>query len=168
MSRLIAVLSLAWACGAQAACESIALEVTPIEVKKDFTKTFRELVGMAGGVAYGLTHAKATAVLHNCVLTLSFNPMTLYVAKELREGTCEHNLVYEHETGHVRVYEQAVKTLPGRIDVLSKEMDDLIPAVQKALDEVRAANAAHDSLEEYDKPRWACQGRVVGLGRPTR
>lgn len=121
-------------------------------------------------------------------LTFGFSPVTVYVAKELPEGSCAYKEVHEHEMRHVRTYQSHIasiekdltSTLNARFATgvpwrgpagqatgqLQRELNERwIPYVQREIKRAEVAQALIDTPEEYERVAKACGGEVQRLIR---
>ena len=103
---------------------------------------------------------------------LAFDPMLLSVAREQKEGSCEHKITMDHEMRHMRVYARYLDDLAARINAdLKDKLGDRIlyfkdvaaadaemqaltsstlkPYLENGLAEVQKLQKAVDSPEEY-------------------
>jgi hypothetical protein len=116
---------------------------------------------------------------------LSYQPLDVYVARELRPTSCSYREVFAHEMLHVKIYvenlpriEQRVRdelTSPygGRplyaprnkgLSILSDQIDSwLRPLIQAELAQVEAQQRALDSHDENERLSHLCQGEVASL-----
>jgi hypothetical protein len=111
-------------------------------------------------------------------VSLSYSPMTLFVAREQTRGSCEFDLTMEHELKHVRIFEaflpdvaaqiqeNLARELGNRIQYFPSEADAqrhvrevtrdfLGPLVANSMSRVKALQAQVDSPEEYERIRLA-------------
>ncbi len=116
-------------------------------------------------------------------LTLGFNPMTVYVAKEFPEGGCAYKEIYRHELRHVKAYEAQLASIekdlseslnrrfasggPWRGPVgqtsadLQRELDKhWLPYIQREFARADEAQALIDTSEEYARVTDACNGEI--------
>lgn len=142
------------------ACESVEVDVLPFEYAEK-PAAFAALSRVNGGPTFGLVQAAATARLDGCKLVVGYRPATLSVANELRADQCAYDHVMAHELEHVAIYRRALAGAGDRLRAAVPQRGFV--AVEAFFDDVRAAQAAHDSDEEYGANLTACSGRVVAL-----
>lgn len=145
----------------------------PIEIKTSATVggTVWETLGL------GCLYYKSVDV------EISLAPV-VYVAREYEQGTCRHDVILEHELGHVAIDRQVVNEFshiigkavqqavneaglqgPFRledIDTRRAEMMEYISNVVNAKwmlmkNDVQRRQQAHDSYEEYERVQNACK-----------
>lgn len=118
------------------------------------------------------------------VLTYSFSPLTVYVAREFPPGSCAHKEIYDHEMRHVQTYQthltdiekSLTETLNARFATgapwrgpagqatarLQSELNERwLPYVQREIGKVDAAQALIDTAEEYTRVTNACDGQIA-------
>ncbi len=116
-------------------------------------------------------------------LTLGFNPLTVYVAKEFPEGSCAYKEIYRHELRHVETYQAHLATIEKELseslnrrfatggpwrgpvgqmrDDLQRELDERwLPYIQREFARGDEAQALIDSPEEYARVADACNGEI--------
>jgi hypothetical protein len=116
-------------------------------------------------------------------LTLGFNPMTVYVAKEFPEGGCAYKEIYQHELRHVKAYQTHLATIENELSEslnrrfatgspwrgpvgqtradLQRELDDRwLPFIQREFARAEEAQALIDTPEEYARVANACNGEI--------
>jgi len=138
------------------ACDAINVEVLPFTVASDYTRSADELGGRVG-----LVEVKLTAKVSGCTAVVGYANPVLRVASELRRNQCAFEHVLTHENEHVRIYEEALRTLASRIEARSAE--DLFKVASEEVLAVLPAHEAHDSPEEYATNATACNGRIAKL-----
>jgi hypothetical protein len=116
-------------------------------------------------------------------VTLTFNPMKVYMSADEREGTCGYRITWDHELRHVAVYQEFLPQIANRVEAAltehfgnkvyafktadegAKHVDDLVteflsPLVQNGMQEVRVLQRRVDAPAEYarlDELRRRCQ-----------
>lgn len=165
-TALKTLFALLLAFGAQAhACESVSVTVLPFNATPDFAAPSAEILTLSGGVGrFGVVTVEYSASVLGCNATVGYTNARLYVAKELTRDECSFKHVLAHEQEHVRIYEQALASLPARIQA-RKGAPSLFNAVVEELYAVKALQMAHDSPEEYDTNAQVCDHRIVSLTR---
>ncbi|MBL8416568.1 MAG: hypothetical protein JNM42_19260 [Propionivibrio sp.] len=116
-------------------------------------------------------------------LTLGFNPMTVYVAKEFPEGGCAYKEIYQHELRHVKAYQAHLSTIENELSEslnrrfatggawrgpvgqtradLQRELDERwLPYIQREFAHADEAQALIDTPEEYARVANACNGEI--------
>ena len=108
------------------------------ELRNDFTQTSAALnargAQKAGQLVLGITEAnlKSSVALGGAgvvkpfsgryctrpdvTVTLAYQPLTVYIAKEQAPGSCAHDLTLSHEMKHVRSYERFIGELAGQVE----------------------------------------------------
>jgi len=66
-------------------------------------------------------------------VTLSYTPMTVYVAKEFKKGSCEHREIWKHEMKHVNVYRKHLDDIKY---TLAKELRQIFSKHHYEFDEI--------------------------------
>ncbi len=110
-------------------------------------------------------------------LSVSYDPMTIFVDDDLLRGSCEYNYVVRHEREHVRIWEEAIRDHVPEIEAelaqaLAMGWVIFAPSAEEALDQLgkRTAVAITDvfnrrteALEEVHAAFDAADNpRVVG------
>lgn len=184
--------------------------VTPISI--DATYGHRELAALAAKLdrktqqVLGLTRGTASVKFETrlasivdrsgrwecaspqLVVSYSFSPMTVYLAKELPAGSCAYREVYQHEMQHVRIYEQHLLSIEGELTAtlrqrfatgapwrnsvgqtsitLQREFEDRwLPYLKREIARVESAQAVIDTPEEYARVAERCNGEFKRLMR---
>ena len=183
----------------------ISVEAAPVSYQTDFTRSSAQLTTMgaasAGRLVLGLTQTqlKSSVSLGSSGLTrrfggrhcmrpsvsvrLAFDPMTVFIGRELAEGSCRFGITMGHEMKHVRTYEvfltdvaaeverELTRRLGDRIQYFASEAEaerhlntlvgeSLGPYVQDSMNAVNALQAKVDSPDEYfrlDRFQDACR-----------
>lgn len=65
---------------------------------------------------YGNPRSGPECVSPQIKVTLSYNPMTVYVASEYKKGTCQFDEVWRHEMRHVAVYRKHLATARAELE----------------------------------------------------
>lgn len=195
------------ACEKRLAPTSVEVLTTPVSYTYDFSHSTSDLTARgahrAGTVVLGLVeaeiHSEASLGLNGIRQTfgnrycmrpklavkLAFEPMTLFIASEQREGSCAFRVTMEHELKHIAVYQEYLEDFAARVRtelgqalgnrivyVRSRAEADayvraviektLTPYMQGVQDELRARQARVDSPAEYARlarhQAW-CAGR---------
>jgi len=136
-------------CEARLAPTSIRVDVEPVRYDTDFSQSSSQLTARgaqaAGRIVLGLTETQLKSQLtfggngvvkpitgRYCMrpvigVKLSFDPMVLHVAREQKEGSCEHKITLDHENRHMRVYARYLDDLAGQVErQLKQEFGDRI------------------------------------------
>lgn len=194
-------------CEKRLAPTSVAVVTTPVSYTYDFSKSTSSLTARgahrAGTVVLGLVEAEIRSqaslglngfkkffgsrycMRPELTVKLAFEPMTLFIASEQPEGSCEFRVTMEHELKHIAVYQEYLEEFGRRVrEDLGRELGDrivyvnsqaeaearvhaivdqtLTPYMQAVQDELRARQARVDSDAEYERLRrhhaW-CAGR---------
>lgn len=157
--------------------------------------------GHAGNLVLGLTMGKAIAKFTSqtplyidrsgrwecaspqLTLTLSFSPLTVYVAKEFPAGSCAYNEIYQHELRHVKAYQAHLALLEkdlsdtlnrrfasgsvwhGQVHRLEEQLQQelnerWLPYIQREIGHVDEAQALIDTPEEYARVNDSCNGEI--------
>lgn len=160
---IVAAILAALAHHSRAACESVQVNVLPLEVVEDHSMPSARLAAVTDGIAlFGAVFAVFRAEAADCVVTAGYTDVVLRVASELQRNQCAFDHVREHELEHVRIYRDALATLAARIQARAGEAD-LVAVARQEVAAVRVAHRAHDSDDEYAKNRTACRGRILSL-----
>jgi hypothetical protein len=182
----------------------VTVEGLPVNYAIDETLPYSELTLMGaeagtGDRVIGLTHARlshsATIVASGvedprtrrvCVrpeirLTLSMQPMTVYVGREFSGDPCRRGVILEHEAKHVAVYRQYLQEaveqvrdevagaygnavmMFGSREEAQREIEAALggylgPAVQRSSQELKRRQAEVDTPAEYARVSAACGG----------
>ena len=181
-------------CEARLAPTSITVEVEPVRYDTDFSQSSAQLTARgaqaAGRIVLGLTETQLKSALsfggngvvkpvtgRYCMrpvigVKLAFDPMVLHVAREQKEGSCEHRITLDHETRHMRVYARYLDDLAAKVegDLKQKFGDRILyypstaaaeadmqgqaagilkPYLDRGLAEVQKLQTVVDSPEEY-------------------
>lgn len=116
---------------------------------------------------------------------LSYQPLNVYVARELHPASCSYREIYAHELRHVKIYvdnlpriEQVIRgELMNRyggqplyaprdqgMTILQDQIDTwLRPLIQAELAKVEKQQAALDSHDEVERLSHMCQGEIAYL-----
>ncbi len=123
-------------------------------------------------------------------LTVSygFSPVTVYVAREIPQGSCAYDAVYRHEQQHVKIYhdhlvaieKRLAEALQNRFSTgkpwrgpvgetrarLQRELDERwIPFFEREIGQAEPAQAAIDTPEQYARVAASCNGEIERLMR---
>jgi hypothetical protein len=187
-------------CEARVGPTRIAVQTAPVSFETDLTRSRAELAqkdpGASNLVTLGLVAAEMNATAEYATdgiiqrrtgrycmrpalqVSLSYSPMTLFVAREQTQGSCEFDLTMEHELKHVRTFEAFLPDVAAQIqENLAREFgnriqyfrseadaqrhvqgvtrDFLGPLVAQSMSRVKALQAQVDSPEEYERIRLA-------------
>jgi hypothetical protein len=179
----------------------------------DNSLSYRTLTRMkrphvAHGWVLGLTHTESHVTVQvdgellqdpqaglECVLprvavTLTYEPIVVYIGREFAPGTCAYRELLAHEMRHLKAYldalpkvEQTVRAklaprLEGRAVVarsgqarpmLQREIDGAwLPLIRAEMHGIERRQAAIDSPQEYARLSKVCQGEVQSLIGSTR
>lgn len=116
-------------------------------------------------------------------VTLSFNPLLVYVGKEFKPGTCEFQHIFEHEQRHVVANQAHLGYVAGRLQAemehrfgntifygdpkvvgagLMAEVKDVwAPRAKAWMGLVKETHARIDSPQEYSRTATACGGAIA-------
>jgi hypothetical protein len=116
---------------------------------------------------------------------ISYQPLDVYVARELHPASCSYRTVYEHEMQHVKIYvdnlpriEKLVRGELGKrfgggplyapakkaLPMLQDQVDTwLRPLIREELAKVEAQQRKLDSLAESERLSRSCSGEVLTL-----
>ena len=178
----------------------ITVDTLPVRFETDLTQSHAELAqkdpSQSNLLTLGLVAAEMKATLEYATngiiqrrtgrycmrpsvrVTLSYSPMTLFVAREETQGSCEFELTMEHELKHVRTFEAFLPDAAAQIEAsLGAEFgnriqyfpseaeaahhvkeitrDFLGPFVSHNMSKVKALQAQVDSPAEYERIRLA-------------
>jgi hypothetical protein len=149
---------------------------------------FRVRIGLDGAIL------QDRASGYECIaprikVTLSYQPIVVYVGKEFAPGTCAYQEILTHEMRHLNAYmdqlpkvEKVVRAaLAKRFEnrplyapagqasaLLSKEIDTgWMPYIKAQLGKVDQLQAAIDSPQEYARLGKACKGEVGTIIGPA-
>jgi hypothetical protein len=194
-------------CEKRLAPTTVEVVTKPVSYTYDFSQSTSELTArgahraetvvlglveteMRSEAAVGLNGIKQTFGSRYCMrpkltVKLAFEPMTLFIASEQREGSCAFRVTMEHELKHIAVYQEYLEEFGTRVrEDLGRTLGDeivyvgsqseadarvravlektLTPYLQAVQDEVRARQARVDSSAEYARlarhQAW-CAGR---------
>ena len=166
----------------------VTVEVAPVRFDTDFSQSSSQLTSRGnhavGRIVLGLTETRLKSAIsfggngvvkpitgRYCMrpavnVKLAFDPMVLHVAREQKEGSCEHKITLDHEMRHMRVYERYLDTLAARIkaDLTAKFGDRILyfPSTAAAEAEVQAITSS--TLKPYIESGMA---QVQQLQKPV-
>jgi hypothetical protein len=173
------------------------------------TLTRMKRPGAKGGFVLGLTRAESrvavgiegtiigdpetgTECLRPLVqVTLSYEPIVIYVGREFEPGSCAYREILAHEMRHLKAYVDYLPKVESRVlDRMAQRFDgrpvvaprgQALHRVQQELDrtwmpflkremaQAKARQAAIDSPKEYARLGKVCRGEVQSLiGSPRR
>jgi hypothetical protein len=123
-------------------------------------------------------------------VTLSYNPITVYVGREFRAGSCAYREVLQHEQKHVAAYEQHLRDAAANVEIsmrahfgntihygdpqalqagIAADVKTYwLPLAQQQLADVERYQKAIDTPEEYERNRSVCNGDIVKIPRGLR
>ena len=194
-------------CARQLPPTTVDIATAPVDYAVDTTRSYHELTEMspeAGSYdrALGLTLAqvgfKSSTALQGieqkqggraCVrpairITLSLDPMTVFVANEYHGDSCREAVIMEHERKHVAVYSQFIASLALELrEAITADFGDTIfyasdrsqaereigdrlavhlePLMRDSLERIRERQRTVDSPEEYARVAAACGGMKI-------
>ncbi len=116
-------------------------------------------------------------------VSFGLSPMTVYVAKEFREGSCAYREIYQHELRHVKAYRDHLNRIEKEVsdmlnqrfatggpwrgpagqaqERLQRELEDRwLPYIRRAINRVDQAQALIDTPEEYARVSNSCNGEI--------
>jgi hypothetical protein len=151
----------------------ISVEVEPVRFDTDFSQSSAQLTSRgaqaAGRIVLGLTETQLKSAIsfagngvvkplsgRYCMrpavkVKLAFDPMVLHVAREQKEGSCEHKITLDHEMRHMRVYARYLDDLAARVeaDLKAKFGDRILyfPSATAAETEMQALTGS--TLKPY-------------------
>jgi hypothetical protein len=116
---------------------------------------------------------------------LSYQPLDIYVARELHPASCSYREVYAHELQHVKIYvdhlprielvirDELMRRYGGRplyaprnegLTILHNQIDSwLRPLIKSELAKVEKRQVALDSRDEVERLSHLCQGEIASL-----
>jgi hypothetical protein len=179
----------------------IRVSTTPVTFDTDLTLSSSELTAMAatnnGRTVHGLTRTNMRSLVtvgsngvtnpitgSHCLrpivdVKLAFEPMTVFITSDQKEGSCAFDVTMRHELQHVGVYrdfldsvvvdvERELKSHFGNkifyfnsADEAQRKMSDetsqtVGPFVEESMNRVRDLQAPLDTPEEYQRLERAC------------
>jgi hypothetical protein len=115
-------------------------------------------------------------------VTLSYNPIEVFVARELEPGSCPYREVLHHELRHVEAYRLQLSTAVENVgrslrahyadrifygdpETLRRELEQAIeqqwlPFAQHELEAVGKLHQGIDTPKEYRRYQTACDGEI--------
>ncbi|WP_239700670.1 hypothetical protein [Massilia sp. 9096] len=160
------------------------------------------------GLVLGLTHTESHVTVQvdgellqdpqaglECVLprvavTLTYEPIVVYIGREFAPGTCAYSELLAHEMRHLKSYLEALpnveETVRARLAprvqgravvaragrgraMLQREIDGAwLPVIRAEMQGIERRQAAIDSPQEYARLSKVCQGEVQSLIGSTR
>jgi hypothetical protein len=194
-------------CARQLPPTTVDIATAPVDYTVDTTRSYHELTEMAPEAgsydrALGLTLAKlaytsSTALRgiekkeggRACVrpaisITLSLDPMTVFVANEYHGDGCREAVIMEHERKHVAVYSRFIEAVARELrEAITADFGDAIfyatdraqaereigdrlavhldPLMRDSLERVREQQRTVDTPEEYARVAGACGGMKI-------
>ena len=136
-------------CEKRLAPAKVEVVAEDIEFKQDFTRSIEQLssrgAAKVGHMVLGLVETKLTGAVEftapgivkpfsgrycmrpSLMLTLSFKPTTLFIAREHPQGSCEFDITMDHEKKHIAVYQAYLDKLALDVrDELREQLGDRI------------------------------------------
>jgi hypothetical protein len=129
-------------------------------------------------------------VLPHVAVTLTYEPIVVYIGREFVPGTCAYRELLAHEMRHLKSYLDALpkveetvrEKLAPRVEgravlaragqarpMLQREIDGAwLPLIRAEMQGVERRQAAIDSPQEYARLSKVCQGEVQSLIGSTR
>lgn len=172
------------------------------------TLTRMKRAGADGGFVLGLTRAESRVAVSvegtiigdpetgtECLrpliaVSLSYEPIVIYVGREFEPGTCAYREILAHEMRHLKAYidylpkverrvlDRMARRFDGRpvlapqgqaLHRVQQELDRTwMPFLKRAMAEAKARQAAIDSPKEYARLGKVCRGEVQSLIGSTR
>jgi hypothetical protein len=172
------------------------------------TLTRMKRAGANGGVVLGLTRAESRVAVSvegtiigdpetgtECLrplvnVSLSYEPIVIYVGREFEPGSCAYREILAHEMRHLKAYVDYLPKVESRVlDRMAQRFDgrpvvaprgQALHRVQQELDRTwmpflkrqmataKARQAAIDSPKEYARLGKVCRGEVQSLIGSTR
>jgi hypothetical protein len=172
------------------------------------TLTRMKRPGANGGVVLGLTRAESRVAVSvegtiigdpetdtECLrplvnVSLSYEPIVIYVGREFEPGSCAYREILAHEMRHLKAYVDYLPKVESRVlDRMAQRFDgrpvvaprgQALQRVQQELDrtwmpflkremaQAKARQAAIDSPKEYARLGKVCRGEVQSLIGSTR
>lgn len=93
-----------------------------------------------------------------CTLALSYDTTAIYLARDVAASECTRDHILAHEREHHAIYNRE----------LAKADGSKVQSAEVLLAGIRAAQAAHDSPEEYETNNHVCGGAMPRLLRARR
>ncbi len=176
---------------------------TPVTYKTDLSMPTSRLTDMAatgtGRMVHGLTRTNMRSLVTvgsngitnpftgaHCLrpivdVRLAFEPMTVFITSDQRQGSCQFDVTMKHELEHVAVYTAFLDTAANEVadylkrhfanrifyfesaeqaqKTMSEETSQRIgPYVEEAMNRVRDLQAPLDTPDEYRRLEQACSG----------
>jgi hypothetical protein len=175
---------------------------TPVTYDTNFTLSTSQLTAMAatgsGRLVHGLTRTNMRSLVtvgsngitnpltgNHCLrpivdVRLAFEPMTVFITSDQRQGSCEFDITMRHELQHVSVYTTFLDSAATEVErYLKKHFEDRIyyfgsaedaqtqmsretsqrigPFVEEAMNRVSQLQAPLDTPEEYLRLERSCR-----------
>jgi hypothetical protein len=163
-----------------------------LNTRGSYTRPGETMMGMTASstradIAIGGATLSDPASGRECVaprvtVELSYQPLNVYVARELHPASCSYREVYAHEMRHVAIYrdnlpvierrvrEELVRRYGGQplyaprdkgVAMLHDQIQDWLPSLLKAeLAQVELRQLALDSRDESERLSYLCQGEI--------
>ena len=180
---------------------AVHVRTTPVDYTTDFTLPTSKLTAMAatgsGRLVHGLTRTNMRSLVtvgssgitnpltgRHCLrpivdVQLAFEPMTVFITADQRQGSCQFDVTMKHELEHVEVYRTFLDTaardvekyLEGHFgnriyyfdnaEEAQKRMSDetskrIGPFVEEEMNRVRERQAPLDTPDEYLRLERSC------------
>ena len=190
-------------CQAQLNPTEVRVTKTPVTFDTDLTLPTSRLTDMAatgtGRLVHGLTRTNMRSLVtvgsngitnpftgRHCLrpivdVRLAFEPMTVFITSDQREGSCQFDVTMKHELQHVSVYTAFLDTAAMEVEAylkrhfgnriyyfesaaeaqkqMSEETSQRIgPYVEEAMNRVRDLQAPLDTPDEYLRLERSCSG----------
>jgi hypothetical protein len=135
------------------------------------------------GAALTDSHSGRECVAPRITVELSYQPLDVYVARELHPASCSYREVYAHEMQHVRIYRDSLPAIEQRVRdelvgrygaqpvyapsnkalaMLHEEVEAwLRPLLKAELAKVELLQRALDSRDETERLSHLCQGELA-------
>lgn len=191
-------------CEMQLRPTEVRVSTTPVAYDTNLTASTVQLTEMAaqttGRMVHGLTRTNMRSLVTvgsngitnpvtgmHCLrpivdVRLGFEPMTVYITSDQREGSCQFDVTMRHELQHVAVYRSFLETTAGEVEKylknhfgnriyyfasseeaqrrMSAETSERIgPFVEQSMQRVRELQAPLDTPDEYLRLERSCGSR---------
>jgi hypothetical protein len=135
------------------------------------------------GVALTDLESGRECIAPRITVELSYQPLDVYVARELHPASCSYREVYAHEMQHVRIYRDSLPLIEQRVReelvrryggqplyaprnkglaILHEQIDGwLRPLLKAELSRVEEKQRAVDSRAETERLSHLCQGEIA-------
>jgi hypothetical protein len=188
-------------CEMQLRPTEVRVTTTPVTYKTDYSLSTARLTEMAatgsGRLVHGLTRTNMRSLVTvgsngitnpitgtHCLrpivdVRLAFEPTTVFITRDQREGSCEFDVTMRHEMQHVAVYDEFLDSAAAEVRKylvshfgnriyyyqsaadaqreMSEETSKRVgPFVEEAMNRVRELQAPLDTPEEYLRLERSC------------